>query len=122
MDALGVVRHLAPDGDAGQAITLPIGPARRSLFAVSPDDALMAVVVIDFAAGGATTSRYMYQLQAGGSQLLLFTQSGSYIPWPPGRHGPTSLVPAKGPPGPHGARPTGCGPHGFHALATKTAL
>ena len=51
MDALGVVRYLAPNGDAGQAITLPIGPSRRSLFAVSPDDTLMAVVVLDFAAG-----------------------------------------------------------------------
>src|SRR5258708_22128734 len=97
MDALGVVRHLAPDGDAGQAITLPIGPARRSLFAVSPDDALMAVVVIDFAAGGATTSLYMYQLQPRGSQLLLFRQSGSYILWPTRWHRTTNPVPPKVP-------------------------
>src|SRR5258708_24435372 len=105
MDALGVVRHLAPDGDAGQAITLPIGPARRSLFAVSPDDALMAVVVIDFAAGGATTNLYMYQLQTCGSQLLLFRPSGSYILWPTGWPGTTSRVLAQAPSCTPGRRP-----------------
>src|SRR5713101_5331027 len=74
MDAVGVVRYLSPNGDTGTAVTLPIGPARRSLFAVSPDDSLMAVVVLDFTASGATTKLYMYQLQSGGSQNLLFSQ------------------------------------------------
>ncbi|MHB8587605.1 MAG: hypothetical protein ACYDA0_01985 [Candidatus Dormibacteraceae bacterium] len=97
MDALGVVRYLAPNGDTGRTITLPIGPSRRSLFAVSPDDALMAVVVVDFGAGGATTRLYMYQLQQGGALSLLFTQSGSYTLWPTGWHGTTSLVLAKVP-------------------------
>jgi hypothetical protein len=122
MDALGVVRYLAPNGDAGQAITLPIGPARRSLFAVSPDDALMAVVVVDFASGGATTSLYMYQLQPGGSQLLLFRQSGSYILWPTGWHGSTSLVLAKVPSCTQGGGPFCCGPQEFHVVDPKTAF
>lgn len=122
MDALGVVRYLAPNGDAGQTITLPIGPARRSLFAVSPDDALMAVVVVDFASGGATTNLYMYQLQPGGSQLLLFQQSGGYTLWPTGWHGTTSLVLAKVPACTQGGGPFCCGPQEFHVVDPKTAL
>jgi hypothetical protein len=122
MDALGVVRYLAPNGDAGQTITLPIGPARRSLFAVSPDDTLMAVVVLDFQAGGATTRLYMYQLQPGGAQLLLFSQSGSYTLWPTGWHGPTSLVLAKVPACTQGGGPFCCGPQEFHVVDPKTAV
>jgi hypothetical protein len=122
MDALGVVRYLAPNGDAGQTITLPIGPARRSLFAVSPDDALMAVVVIDFTSGGATTSLSMYQLQPGGSQLLLFRQSGAYTLWPTGWHGTTNLVLAKVPSCTQGGGPFCCGPQEFHVVDPKTAV
>jgi hypothetical protein len=122
MDALGVVRYLAPNGDAGQTITLPIGPARRSLFAVSPDDALMAVVVVDFASGGATTNLYMYQLQPGGSKPLLFQQSGAYTLWPTGWHGTTSLVLAKVPACTQGGGPFCCGPQEFHVVDPKTAV
>jgi hypothetical protein len=122
MDALGVVRYLAPDGDAGQAITLPIGPDRRSLFAVSPDDTLMAVVVVDFTAGGATTRLYMDQLQPGGSQLLLFSETGAYTLWPTGWHGMTSLVLAKVPACTQGGGPFCCGPQEFHVVDPKTAF
>ena len=122
MDALGVVRYLAPNGDAGQAITLPIGPSRRSLFAVSPDDTLMAVVVLDFAAGGTTTRLYMYQLQAGGAQNLLFSQSGSSTLWPTGWHGPTSLVLAKVPACAQGGGLFSAAPQEFHVVDPKTAV
>jgi hypothetical protein len=122
MDALGVVRYLAPNGDAGTTITLPIGPARRSLFAVSPDDALMAVVVVDFAQGGATTNLYMYQLQPGGSKPFLFQQSGGYTLWPTGWHGTTSLVLAKVPSCTQGGGPFCCGPQEFHVVDPQTAV
>jgi hypothetical protein len=122
MDALGVVRFLAPNGDAGQIITLPIGPARRSLFAVSPDDALMAVVVIDFTATGATTNLYMYQLQLGGSQVLLFSETGAYTLWPTGWHGTDNLVVAKVPACTQGGGPFCCGPQELHVVDPKTAV
>ncbi len=122
MDSLGVVRYLSPNGDTGQTVTLPIGPARRSLFAVSPDDTRMAVVVIDFTAGGATTKLYMYQLQPGGAQLLLFSQSGSYILWPSGWHGTTNLVLAKVPSCTQGGGPLCCGPQEFHIVDPNTAV
>jgi hypothetical protein len=122
MDALGVVRYLSPNGDTGQAVTLPVGPGRRSLFAVSPDDTLMAVVVLDFTAGGATTKLYMYQLQAGGSQVLLFTQSGTFTLWPTGWHGSNNLVLAKVPACTQGGGPLCCGPQEFHVVDPKTAF
>jgi hypothetical protein len=122
MDALGVVRYLAPNGDAGQAITLPIGPARRSLFAVSPDDTLMAVAVLDFSASGVTTKLYMYQLQPGGSQLLLFGQSGPFALWPIGWHGTTNLVLAKAGACTQGGGPFSSGPQELHVVDPKTAV
>src|SRR5258708_15711664 len=36
LDSLRVVRYLSPNGDSGQAVTLPIGPARRNLVPVIP--------------------------------------------------------------------------------------
>jgi hypothetical protein len=122
MDSLGVVRYLSPNGDTGQAITLPIGPARRSLFAVSPDDTLMAVVVVDFTASGATTRLYMYQVQAGGSQVLLFSQSGAYTLWPTGWHGLNNLVLAKVPACTQGGGFVCCGPQELHIVDPTTAV
>lgn len=123
MDALGAVRTLSPDsGVTAPVVNLPIGPARRSLFAVSPDDSQMAVVVIDFTSSGATSRLYMYQLQPGGSQVLLFSQSGAYALWPTGWHGITSLVVAKVPACTQGGGPFCCGPQEFHIVDPKTAF
>ena len=122
MDALGVVRYLSPNGDTGQAITLPIGPARRSLFAVSPNDTLMAVVVVDFTASGATTKLYMYQLQAGGSQALLFSESDAFTLWPTGWHGLNNLVVAKVPACTQGGGFGCCGPQELHVVDPTTAV
>jgi len=123
MDALGAVRTLSPDsGVTAPVVNLPIGPSRRSTFAVSPDDALMAVVVIDFTSSGATSRLYMYQLQPGGSQALVFSQSGAYALWPTGWHGITSLVVAKVPACTQGGGPLCCGPQEFHVVDPKTAV
>jgi len=82
----------------------------------------MAVVVVDFTAGGASTRLYMYQLQPGGSQALLFSQSGAYTLWPTGWHGMTSLVVAKVPACTQGGGPFCCGPQEFHVVDPKTAV
>ena len=122
MDALGVVRYLAPNGDTGPVITLPIGPARRSLFSVSPDDALMSVAVVDFTAAGASTKLYLYQLQPGGTQVLTFSETGAYTLWPIGWHGTTSLVVAKVPSCTQGGGPFCCGPQELHVIDPRTAF
>ncbi len=121
MDALGVVRFLGPNGDTGQVTTLPIGPSRRSLFAVSPDGTAMSVVVVDFTATGATSRLYLYDLQAGASNLV-FSQSGATTLWPIGWHGPTNLVLATAPACTQGGGFGCCGPQELHIVDPKTAV
>ena len=97
MDAQGVVRFLAPDGDTGRATTVPIGSTRRSMFAVSPDDQRIAVIVDDFTTSGASTRLYVEDLNGGGHHVEPFTESGAYTLWPIGWHGTNNLVVAKVP-------------------------
>lgn len=75
-DAEGVVRFTAPNGDTGRATTIPIGSARRSMFAVSPDDKRIAVVVDEFTADGASTRLYVEDLNGGGNHVEVYTEVG----------------------------------------------
>jgi hypothetical protein len=122
MDATGVVRYLAPNGDAGRATTVPIGPGRRAMFAVSPDDQRIAVIVDDFDATGATTSLYVEDLNGGSHHKQLYTQTGAYTLWPTGWHGLDNLVLAKVPSCTQGGGPGCCGPQEFHVVDPATAV
>jgi hypothetical protein len=122
MDALGVVRFLAPNGDQGQATTLPIGPARRSMFAVSPDDQRIAVIVDDFTSSGATTRLYVEDLNGGGNHVDAFSESGGYTLWPTGWHGMNNLVVAKVPACTQGGGPFSAGPQELHVVDPRTAV
>src|SRR4029077_2869017 len=96
MDAQGVVRFLSPAGAVGQATSVPAPGARtRSMFAVSPDDRRIAVVVATFNSGGASTILYVEDLNGGSNHVVLFTESGAYTIWPIGWHGTANLVVAK---------------------------
>ena len=121
LDQQGNVNFLTPNGETGQEYRLPTGGSTRSLFAVSPDDSLIAVVVITFTANGATTKLYMDQLLPGGSQKLLFTQTGAYTLWPIGWHGTDNLVLAKVPACTQGGGPLCCGPLELHVVDPSTA-
>lgn len=95
MDASGAVHWLRPDGSKDQApiAMLPAPTAsRRSMFAVSPDDAEMAVVVDNFTSSGASTQLFMYDLNTGGTQRSLYSESGAFTLWPVGWHGTNNLV------------------------------
>lgn len=94
MDAGGAVRTMAPDSSAGPGaiVTLPIGAGRRSIFAVSPDDKQVAVAVINFTASGASTNLFIDQLKVGGSQVRIFTETGTSTLWPVGWHGGSVVV------------------------------
>jgi hypothetical protein len=92
------------------------------MFAVSPDDSMMAVVVVDFTATGATTRLYLYQLQPGGAQLQTFGQTGAFTLWPTGWRGTTTLILAKVPSCVVGTGPFCCGPQEFHLVDPKTAV
>lgn len=123
MDAGGAVRTLSPDGtvSSGAVITLPAAAARRSMFAVSPDDSEMAVVVSDFTTGGASTALYVDKLPGGATQNAIFTETGSFILWPTGWHGTNNLVVAKVPACTQGGGPLCCGPQELHVVDPATA-
>jgi hypothetical protein len=122
MDAQGNVSFLAPNGTTGNVYRLPTGGGVRSMFAVSPDDTLLTAVVVTYTASGATTKLYLDQLQQGGSQKLLFTQSGAYTLWPIGWHGANNLVLAKVPACTQGGGAFCCGPLELHVVDPATAV
>jgi hypothetical protein len=122
MDAQGAIRFLGPAGDTGQITTVPASTAsRRSMFAVSPDDQKIAVVVDDFVQGGASTKLYVEDLVGGGHHLDLFSETGSYTLWPIGWHGANNLVVAKAPSCTQGGGPFCCGPLELHVIDPATA-
>src|SRR6267142_4795326 len=121
MDALGVVRYLAPNGDAGRATTVPIGPTRRSMFAVSPDDQRIAVVVDDFTASGASTRLYVEDLNGGGNHLDTYSRTGARTLWPIGWRGTNNLVVAVVPSCTQGGGPFCCGMQELHVIDPDTA-
>jgi hypothetical protein len=123
MDDKGVVRFLDANGDAGRATTVPVGtPTRRSLFAVSPDDQRIAVIVVEFTSNGASTKLYVEDLNGGGHHLDIFSDSGAFTLWPTGWHGTNNLVVAKVPACNQGGGPFCCGPQEFHVVDPGTAV
>jgi hypothetical protein len=117
MDAQGVVRYLAPNGNSGRATTVPGGtPTRRSMFAVSPDDQRIAVIVNEYTAAGASTKLYVEDLNGGGNHLDLYSRSGSRTLWPVGWHGTNNLILAVVPSCTQGGGPFCCGVQELHVV------
>ena len=122
MDAQGVVRFIAPSGDSGRATTVPAGSAsRRSMFAVSPDDQRIAVIVDDYTASGASTRLYVEDLNGGGNHLDLFSENGARTLWPVGWHGTNNLVVGVVPSCAQGGGPFCCGVQELHVVDPATA-
>ena len=121
MDAQGIIRFLTPSGATGRATSVPVGSQRRSMFAVSADDKLIAVVVSDFSASGAALSLYVEDLNGGGHHKVIYTSKGAFGLWPTGWHG-GSLVVAKVPSCTQGGGPFCCGPQELHVVDSSTAL
>jgi len=121
MDAQGIIRFLAPSGATGKATTVPVGSQRRSTFAVSPDDKVIAVVVSDFSASGAVTSMYTEDLNGSAHHKMIYTSTGAFGIWPTGWHA-GSLVVAKVPSCVAEGSPLCCGPQELHVVDATTAL
>jgi hypothetical protein len=122
MDAQGVIRFIAPNGDAGRATTVPAGTAsRRSMFAVSPDDQRIAVVVNDYTANGASTRLYVEDLNGGGNHLDTYSRTGARTLWPIGWRGINNLVVAVVPSCTQGGGPFCCGMQELHVIDPDTA-
>jgi hypothetical protein len=121
-DGQGLVHYLGPAGDTGRVTTIPAGTASsRAMFAVSPDDQRIAVVVVNFSSTGASTRIYVEDLNGGGNRVDLFTESGSYSLWPIGWHGTNNLVLAKVVSCTQGGGPFCCGPLELHVVDPATA-
>ena len=114
-DSYGHITRISLDAGALTVTTVPAASAsRRSMFAVSPDDKRIAVVVDDFTSTGANTSLYVENLDGTG-RADIFSESGAYTIWPVGWHG-QSLVVAKAPACTQGGGPLCCGPQEFHVV------
>jgi hypothetical protein len=120
MDAQGVVRFLAPNGDTGRATTVPIGTNRRSSFSVSPDDKRIAVVVADYTTSGAATSLYVEDLSGQTHHSVIFTETGAFGLWAMGWHS-GNLVVGKLASCTQGGGPLCCGPTELHVVDAATA-
>ncbi|TME04732.1 MAG: hypothetical protein E6I61_04315 [Chloroflexi bacterium] len=119
-EASGGVTFMSPNGQVRQSASVPAGTAsRRSMFAVSPDDQRIAVVVADFNSSGASTRLYVENLD-GTNHLDLFSESGAYTLWPIGWHGTNNLVVAKVPSCTQGGGPFCCGPLELHVVDPAT--
>lgn len=79
LDGDTTVRRLEPDGSLTKVTSIPGTPTARAAFAVSPDDAQIAVGVIDFATG---TSKVYVEKLGGGGRVDVFTGAGPLFYWP----------------------------------------
>ena len=84
------VRYLAADGSTGVAATLPGSSQSFAMFAVSPDDARIAVSVFDFRWRPVLARLYVQNLD-GSRQVDLSDESLGYR-WPAGWHDGKLLV------------------------------
>jgi hypothetical protein len=116
------VTLMAPDGSVRQVTSVPAASAqRRSMFAVSPDDKRIAVIVDDFTSSGASTRLYVEDLVGGGNHIELFSESGAYTLWPIGWHTAQNLVLAKVVSCTQGGGPFCCVPQEYHVVDPATA-
>jgi hypothetical protein len=124
MDQQGVVRFLTVQGETGRSTNVPTGGSRRSMFAVSPDDQRIAVVVNDYTASGVALKLYVEDLNGGANHVDIFSSNGVYGLWPIGWHGTNNLVLAKVPAcvAGQGCGPFTCGPRELHVIDPATAV
>ncbi len=118
------IKYLTPDGQTGDATTVPGGKSKVSFFSVSPDDQRIAVVVEDFSpATTISISLYVEDLAGHTNHSVIYTKSTPKIKngttlWPMGWH-QDELVLAVYPPCTF--EPAGMTPGEWHVSNSKTA-
>jgi hypothetical protein len=80
LDGDSTLKYLASPGETGMVRDLGVGPNQEAVFAVSPDDRRIAVVILDHLQYPVTTRLYVEDLATGSSHLELF--SGTVLEWP----------------------------------------
>jgi hypothetical protein len=74
------IKYLTPDGQTGDATTVPGGASKISFFSVSPDDQRIAVLVEDFSpATTISLSLYVEDLNGGANYAVIYTNSASKV-------------------------------------------
>ena len=119
------IKYLTPDGQTGDATTVPGGASKVSFFSVSPDDQRIAVVVEDLSP--ATTiniSLYVEDLNGHTNHSVIYTKTAPKLKngttlWPMGWH-QDELVLAVYPPCTF--EPAGITPSEWHVSNSKTAV
>lgn len=89
------VRFLAPDGSTGLAIRVSGSSQSIAMFAVSPDDRMIAVSSFDYRSHPVAASLYVEDLGGSGNHVDL-PSSGLAYRWPAGWHGGDLLVGSDG--------------------------
>ena len=91
------------------------------MFAVSPDDQRIAVIVSDFTSAGAAIKLYVEDLNGGTNHVDIYSQSNAFSLWPIGWHGIDNLVVAKVPACTQGGGPFSASPLELHVVDPATA-
>jgi hypothetical protein len=119
------IKYLTPDGQTGDATTVPGGKSAVSFFSVSPDDQRIAVLVEDFSpATTISISLYIEDLIGHTNHSVIYTKSTPKVKngttlWPMGWH-QDELVLAVYPPCTF--EPAGITPIEWHVSNSKTAV
>jgi hypothetical protein len=79
LDGKSTVSMLSPDGSLKKVASIPGTDNTRAAFAISPDDSLIAVGLMDFSS--LTTKLYVERL-GGGGRVDVFSAPGPYFYWP----------------------------------------
>jgi hypothetical protein len=91
-DGNTAIRYLTPDGDTGNATTVPGSASKVSFFSVSPDDQRIAVLVEDLSpANKINITLYVEDLVGHANHRVIYTKSapkpkGGSTLWPMGWH------------------------------------
>lgn len=80
LDGDGDIRYVKPDGSGGLATSVPGGAKVHAAFAVSPDDARIAVTLLDYSVDPVLLTLYVEDL-VGAHHAVIFTSTTKYI-WP----------------------------------------
>lgn len=122
MNADGIIWSLGLGGPVGRVTAVPANSAsQRSMFAVSPDDKRIAVVVVNYNATGASTRLYVEDLAGSTNHIDIFSETGASTLWPVGWHGTNNLVLAKVVSCTQGGGPFCCGVQELHVVDPATA-
>ena len=95
MDGDHDIRYMKADGSGGKVATVAGGPNVHAAFAVTPDDARIAVALLDYSVSPVQLTVYVEDL-GGAHHAVIFTSTNHYV-WPVAWHAGHLVVAYLGP-------------------------